>query len=59
VIIFGQNQNQSSIPKNIQSPTAIMGNDSKEQGGPWPCRKDMYCDAINRLDCTAFEMLSS
>jgi len=57
VIIFGQNQ--SSIPKNIQSPTTIMGDGNEEQGVPWPCRKDMSCDAINRLDCTAFEMLFS
>jgi len=50
VIRFEQNHNQSSIPKNILSPTIIMGVSSEEQGGPWPCHKDMSCVAVNRLN---------
>jgi len=36
VIIFGQNQNQSSIPKIFQSLTTIMGDSSEEQRGRGP-----------------------
>jgi len=46
-------------PKKHLVSNGYHGLRQQEAGEPWPCLRDMSCVAVNRLDCTAYVLLSS